>query len=221
MEHCSSTSPERALLDILDFTLLDHNATISDLDDFARKAAAAQPAAVCVYTEHIHHMKMRLSNSGILLAAVAGGFPVGDNSVETLSNAVREAVSAGADEIDFVLEPGHSEAFPGPHEESLLRAAREASQDCTLKVILETSLLSEAAMVSVADLALQCGADFLKTSTGKRGGASALSARLLVAAIRRYEERTGIKRGIKLSGGIRTAQDADDLLAGVRSGGQY
>ena len=209
-EECS----HRGLVDILDFTLLDLNATTSDLDSFAEVALIAEPAAVCVFAQHVHHIRTRLTSTGsdIFIVAVAGGFPVGDNTVQSLSSAIGEAITAGADEIDFVLEPRFADDFPGLHEEALLRAAKEASRGKTLKVILETSLLSEDAMVAAAEMALECGADFLKTSTGKRGGATTQSARVLTAAIRRHEERTGSKKGIKLSGGIRTPEDAHELL---------
>lgn len=206
---------KRILVDFLDFTLLDANATSSELDDFIEKANTVMPAAVCVFAKHVEYVKKLLS-PGILLAAVAGGFPVGDESAEELSSSILAAVAAGVDEIDFVLEPRLSPDFPGVHEEQMIRAARKACGKCTLKIILEISLLSEESMVAVSDLALECGVDFLKTSTGKRGGATVESARVLTEAIKRYEEATGNKRGIKLSGGIRTVDDAYALLDVVR-----
>jgi deoxyribose-phosphate aldolase len=215
MDLSAVTRENRVVLDLLDFTLLDHDASTADLIDFVHKANASMPAAVCIFAKHVQYIKEILA-SGILVVAVAGGFPVGDSSVDALTTAIGGAVAAGVDEVDFVLEPRQGDDYPGPVEEDILRQARAAAQGCTLKVILETSLLEEDAMAKAAKMALDCGVDFLKTSTGKRGGATPQSARILAATIREHEEATGSKKGIKLSGGIRSSEDAYGLLSVVR-----
>ena len=206
----------RGVLDLLDLTLLDHGASEAALDTLCKRANEHRPAAVCVFAEHVPYVKGRL-NEEIPVAAVAAGFPVGDSDPATASEAIRAAVLAGADEIDCVLEPREDEGFPGESELAMLIAMREASAGCMLKVIIETSLLDERRMRACARMALAAGADFVKSSTGKRGGCSDEAAGVLAFEVMRHGVTMGNSPGIKLSGGIGTLDDVERLLALVNS----
>jgi deoxyribose-phosphate aldolase len=209
---CFSLPPDnRRILDLLDFTLLDHDATSSQLEQFCCIANASIPAAVCVFSEHVKFVK-NLLDSRVSVAAVAAGFPIGSVDVEDIKSSILNAVDAGADEIDCVLEPRFEDDFPGTLEESKLKAMREASSGRVLKIILETSLLDESAIRLVSQMALRCGADFLKTSTGKRGGCTTQSATFLAEEVNSFLNSSGERKGVKLSGGIRSIQGANDLL---------
>ncbi len=206
----------RGVLDLLDLTLLDHNASEADLDMLCEKANEHRPAAVCVFAEHVSHVRGRL-DGGIPVSAVAAGFPVGERNPAAASEAIRAAVQDGADEIDCVLEPREAEGFPGEPELAMLIAMREASAGCVLKVIIETPLLDERSMRATARMALAAGADFVKSCTGKRGGCSDEVAEILAFEIMRHGITMGSHPGVKLSGGISTLEDVERLLGLVNS----
>ena len=206
----------RSVLDLLDLTLLDHDASEVDLDALCQRANTHRPAAVCVFSEHVAYVRSHLED-GIALAAVAGGFPVGDGDPSAVSESIRVAVKAGADEIDCVLEPREGEDFPSESELAILLAMREASAGCTLKVIIETPLLGERSMRAVARMALAAGAEFVKSCTGKRGGCSDEAAGILAFEVMRHGVTMGDRRGVKLSGGIATKSDVERLLGILHS----
>ena len=206
----------RGVLDLLDLTLLDHTASQADLDALCERANDHRPAAVCVFSEHITHVRSRLDDS-IPVAAVAAGFPIGEDNPAVASEAIRAAVQAGADEIDCVLEPRDNEDFPGEPELAMLIAMREASAGCALKVIIETPLLDERSMRGTARMAMAAGADFVKSCTGKRGGCSDEAASILAFEVMRHGITMGSHPGVKLSGGISTLEDVERLLRLVSS----
>ena len=206
----------RGVLDLLDLTLLDHNASEAVLDALCERANEHCPAAVCVFSEHVAHVRSRL-DSGIPVAAVAAGFPVGESDPAAASEAIHAAVLAGAAEIDCVLEPREDEDFPGEPDLAMLIAMREASAGCALKVIIETPLLDERSMRGTARMALAAGADFVKSCTGKRGGCSDEAAGILAFEVMRHGVTMGSRRGIKLSGGIRTLSDVERILGSVEN----
>ena len=186
----------RSVLDLLDLTLLDHDASEADLDALCQRANTHRPAAVCVFSEHVPYVRSRLDD-GIALAAVAGGFPVGDDDPSAVSESIRVAVKAGADEIDCVLEPRDAEDFPREPELAMLLAMREASAGCALKVIIETPLLGERSMRAVVRMALAAGAEFVKSCTGKRGGCSDEAAGILAFEVMRHGVTMWDRRGVK------------------------
>ena len=206
----------RGVLDLLDLTLLDHNASEADLDALCERANEYRPAAVCVFSEHIAHVRARLDDD-IPVAAVAAGFPVGESDPAAVSEAIRAAVLAGAGEIDCVLEPREAEDFPHEPELAMLIAMREASAGRVLKVIIETPMLDERSMRATARMALAAGADFVKSCTGKRGGCSDEAAEILAFEVMRHGITMGSHPGVKLSGGISTLDDVERLLGLVNS----
>ena len=203
------------ILNLLDFTLLDHDATEKQLEDFCHKTNISHPAAVCVFPEHISFIKQRILHSNISIAVVAGNFPIGSSDINEIISSIFLSIHAGADEIDCVLEPRFTDDFPGVEEEEKFNAMRQASSGHVLKVILETSLLNESSIRKVCQMALRCGVNFLKTSTGKRGGCTLSSASILADEANKYFQSTGIRRGVKLSGGIRCISGATELISAV------
>ena len=201
----------RSVLDLLDLTLLDHDADESALDTLCIEANEHRPAAVCVFAEHAPYVGSRLDD-GIALAVVAAGFPVGSESSEQIAEAVREAVASGAEEVDCVLEPRGEEGFPDESDLAKLIAMREASQGGLLKVIVEAPLLDERGVRAVTRMALAVGADFVKSCTGKRGECSDAAAEILAYEVHRHGLAIGRSAGVKLSGGISSKTDAERLI---------
>lgn len=166
-------------------------------------------AAICVYPNFARIVKEALT-ADVKIACVAGGFPSSQTFTEIKVAETALAVSDGADEIDVVINVGK---FLDSEYEDLCEEINEIKEACrlsTLKVILETGALQSAKNIHEASiLALYSGADFLKTSTGKGyPGATPEAAYVMCHAILSYYTGTGIKAGIKLSGGISTVEEA-------------
>lgn len=201
-----------SIASLMDFTLLDHNATEETLQQFCAKANIARPAAICVFSEHVVLVKGWLQE-GIRVTAVCGGFPVGSSDSSEVVEAINIAASCGVDEIDIVLEPKDALDFPGAQERDLLVACRAACGPLVLKVIIETPMLNEDQTRAACQIALSSGADFIKSCTGKRGGCSLDAVRVMSSELKKFEESSGEKRGIKISGGIQTKDQALNLLS--------
>ncbi len=167
-------------------------------------------AAVCVYHPFIAQAKEALSASGVLVAAVSTGFPAGLSPFHLRVQEIREAVAAGADEIDVVITRSHvlRQDWEAVYDE--IRAFREACGDAHLKVILGTGELGTLGNVGKASLvAMMAGADFIKTSTGKETVNATLPVGLVMCrAIRDFFDNTGYRIGLKPAGGISKAKDA-------------
>ena len=205
-----------AALSVLDLTSLnedDDEARIASLCD--RAVTAHGPvAAVCVYPAFVAQANRLMADTPVRVAAVAN-FPDGDADVDLAVREATGAASNGADEIDVVFPYRAALAGDEAAAGALIAACRRVLADgVTLKVILETGLLPDAATVGrFARIAVDAGADFLKTSTGKRGpGASLASVALLCDTAR----TAGRPIGCKASGGIRTVAQAATYLALVR-----
>jgi deoxyribose-phosphate aldolase len=173
-------------------------------------ATAPSVAAVCVYPDLVPVAKQAVAGSTVAVAAVATAFPAGRASLAVKLADVQDAVSAGADEIDMVIDRG---AFLAGHYGQVyaeIRAVREACGSAHLKVILETAELATLDNVARASwLAMMAGADFIKTSTGKvTPAATPAVALVMLAAVRDFEQTSGRRIGVKVAGGIRTAKDA-------------
>jgi deoxyribose-phosphate aldolase len=171
-------------------------------------------AAICIYPALIPVAKRALAGSSVKVASVATGFPAGQTYSDVKILETRQAVEAGADEIDMVIDRG---AFlQGDYRAVFdeIVAVREACGDAHLKVILETGELETYDNVRRASvLAMAAGADFIKTSTGKVQPAATLPVTLvMLEAIRDFHRRTGRVIGMKPAGGIRTAKEAIQYL---------
>jgi deoxyribose-phosphate aldolase len=173
-------------------------------------------AAVCVYGDLVSAAR-EVVGDRIHVAAVATAFPSGRASLGVKLLDTREAVAAGADEIDMVIDRGAFLAgnFGKVFEEIV--AIKEACGDAHLKVILETGELKTLDNVRKASwLAMKAGADFIKTSTGKVAPAATLPVTLvMLEAVRDYYTQTNVRIGVKAAGGIKTSKDAIKYLVVV------
>jgi deoxyribose-phosphate aldolase len=178
--------------------------------------AALHPtvAAVCVYHEMVPTAVAALDGSGIPVAAVSTGFPAGLSPFRQRVEEIGSSVRAGAREIDVVITRGHVLTGQWERLYDEVRAFREACGEAHLKVILATGELATLTNVARASwVAMEAGADFIKTSTGKEGVNATLPVSLaMVRQIREYRERTGFQVGYKPAGGIRTAKQALEYL---------
>jgi deoxyribose-phosphate aldolase len=171
-------------------------------------------AAICVYSDLVAVAREALGSSGVKVAAVATAFPSGRAMLDVKLADTRDAVRAGADEIDMVIDRGaflsgrYLEVFDS------IRAIKAACGDAHLKVILETGELQTYDNVRRASwLAMLAGADFIKTSTGKVAPAATLPVTLvMLEAVRDFRDATGHQVGVKPAGGIRTSKDAIKYL---------
>ena len=167
-------------------------------------------AAVCVYPNLVAHAVSELKGTGIPVASVATGFPSGQYPLDLRIADVRDAVSSGAEEIDMVISRGRF--LEGELNEVLdeIAATKEACGKVHLKVIFETGELQTYDNVRlISQMAIEAGADFIKTSTGKEPQNATLPVSLvMLRMIRDYHQKTGHKVGFKPAGGIRTAKQA-------------
>ena len=180
------------------------------INDFeGSKSDIPNVAAICVYPNFVATVKEALT-ADVRIAAVAGGFPSSQTFSEIKIAEASLAIADGADEIDIVFNVGafFEENWEGLCEE--IEEIKEACRGALLKVILETGLLKTISNIRKATiLSIYSGADFIKTSTGKvYPGANPESVYVICQTIKDYYEIHRKKIGIKVSGGVRTAEDA-------------
>jgi deoxyribose-phosphate aldolase len=184
------------------------------VDALGVRAKGITVGAVCVYHQWVATAVEALEGSGIPVAAVSTGFPAGLSPFAQRLAEIPASVRDGAREIDIVIT--RAQVLTGDWQALYdeVRAFRDACGDAHLKAILATGELATLTNVARASwVAMQAGADFIKTSTGKEGVNATLPVSLaMVRQIREYEARTGFKVGYKPAGGIRTAKQALDYL---------
>ncbi len=210
-------------IDLTSLTSLDTKESIWEMVESVNDYEGTHPdvpnvAAICVYPIFVETVKQALTARDVKIAAVGGGFPASQTFTEIKVAETAMSVMEGADEIDAVINLGF---FMEENYEEMCDELAEIKDSCRgarLKVILETGALATAENIRKASvLALYSNADFIKTSTGKGyPGASPEAAYVMCRVIRRYHELTGRKAGIKVSGGIRTAEDAVDYYTIVK-----
>lgn len=202
-------------IDLTSLTSLDTKENIWKMVDTVNDFEGTRPdvpnvAAICVYPLFVETVKQALTAQEVKIASVAGGFPSSQTFTEVKIAETAMAVMQGADEIDVVMNLGY---FMEDNFEELTEELQEIKESCRhahLKVILETGALVTTENIQKASiLAMYSGADFIKTSTGKGyPGATFEAAYTMCKAIKTYHSITGNKVGIKISGGVRTAEDA-------------
>jgi deoxyribose-phosphate aldolase len=218
----SKVAALRLAVSMMDLTTLEGADTPGKVEALCSKARRPDPAdpevppvaAVCVYPTLVAVAKHALAGSGVKVASVATAFPSGQASMAVRLADVADAVDAGADEVDMVINRGaflagrYREVF----EEILM--VKESCGAARLKVILETGELGTYDHVRRASmLAMAAGADFIKTSTGKIQPAATLPVTLvMLEAIRDFHDRTGRMIGMKPAGGVRTAKQSIQYL---------
>jgi deoxyribose-phosphate aldolase len=186
-------------------------------DDIVAKLDLAEMphvGAICVYPLMVPHAVKALRGSGIPVASVATGFPAGQTPLPLRLAEIKYAVDEGAEEIDIVLHRAQvlDQDWSQLYDE--VSAMREACGASHLKAILATGDLKTLRNVYKASMvAMQAGADFIKTSTGKEDVNATLPVSLtMLRALRDYGEHTGQQIGFKPAGGIKTAKDAMNWL---------
>ncbi|MEY2980915.1 MAG: deoxyribose-phosphate aldolase [Planctomycetota bacterium] len=203
---------------MIDLTTLEGMDSPGKVRALCRKAVRPLPgdvgfpsvAAVCVYPDLVATAVETVAGSSVQVASVATAFPAGRASMAVKLADTREAVAAGATEIDMVIDRG---AFLAGHHEQVydeVRRVKDACGDAHLKVILETGELRTYDNIRKAlRISMLGGADFVKTSTGKVAPASTMPVVLLMLeAVRDHYLETGVQIGVKAAGGIRAAKDA-------------
>ena len=192
--------------ELIDHTLLKPIAAQADIQQLCDEAKQHHFCRVCVNPFWVSFAKKQLQNSGVKVCTVIG-FPLGANTSEVKAFETKNAVENGADEIDMVINIG---ALKGQDYDTVLNDIRAVRQEClgrTLKVIIETSQLTDEEKVKACELAAKGCADFVKTSTGfTGGGATAEDVALMRKSI-------PVHMQVKASGGVRTREDFDKMVA--------
>jgi len=211
-------------ISMVDLTTLEGADTPGKVRALATKALRPDPtdptcpqaAAVCVYGDMVPYVR-EVVGDRVHVAAVATAFPSGRAALEVKLADTAAAVASGADEIDMVIDRGAFLAGDLATVHDQIVAVKEACGSAHLKVILETGELQTYDNVRRASwLAMDAGADFIKTSTGKIQPAATLPVTLLMLeAVRDYRIATGRQVGVKPAGGIRNTKDAIKYLVVV------
>lgn len=222
----SKVTALKLALSMLDLTTLEGRDTEGKVKQLCSKAMHLHDripdlpyvAAICVYPSLVQVAKSALQGSSIKVASVSTAFPSGQAPMRVKLDDTRYAVEAGADEIDMVISRGHFLQGEYQYVFDEIAAIKNACGRARLKVILETGELSTYDNVRIAsDIALEAGADFLKTSTGKVQPAATLPVTLvMLEAIRDFYYKTGKVIGMKPAGGVSTAKLALQYLVMVR-----
>ncbi len=190
----------------IDHTLLKPQADENAVKTLCGEARKYGFFSVCVNPYWVPFCKKQLQGSGVKVCTVIG-FPLGANTTQTKVFEAKDALQNGADELDMVINIGALKSGDWDTVLKDIQAVRAAAENFTLKVIIETSVLTTEEKIKACELAAQAGADFVKTSTGfTGGGATAEDVRLMRAHVPASVQ-------VKASGGVRTREDMDAMLA--------
>jgi len=200
---------DKQLAEVIDYTLISATATSEQIERLCNEAMSYGFCAVAVNPRWVGLAADILHNSPVNVDSVVG-FPLGADTTRIKVEQAKELVLAGADEIDMVadlaaiIEADHS--YLAEQLTAVLRICRSMKPEVVLKVIIEAAALSREQKVFTCQICQNAGVDFIKTSTGLHpaGGASIEDVKLM--------KETAPKCKIKASGGIRTAQDALNML---------
>jgi deoxyribose-phosphate aldolase len=211
---------------MIDLTTLEGADTPGKVRHLCAKAVcpdASRPeipsvAAVCVYPSLVGVAREALHGTGVAVASVSTGFPSGQTSLGVKLDETREAVAAGATEIDMVISRDAYLSGDDARVAHEIASVKEACGDAHLKVILETSELPTYAHVRHASqLAIDAGADWIKTSTGKKPpGATPGVVLVMLETVRDHAWKTGQIIGVKAAGGVSTTKAAMHMLVLVK-----
>lgn len=190
----------------IDHTLLKPDATRSDILRICEEAKEFHTASVCVNSTWVPVVAEELRNSNVKTCCVVG-FPLGAMSTAAKAFETTDAVAAGAQEIDMVLNIGLARAEEWDLVQADIEAVVKAAGKSSVKVILETCLLTDSQKCQACKVSKAAGAHFVKTSTGfSSGGATEADIRLM-------RKTVGPDMGVKASGGIRTREDAERMIS--------
>ena len=190
---------------MIDHTMLKADATKETIIRYCREAKEHEFASVCVNTCFVPLVADELKGSEVKTCCVVG-FPLGAMLTTAKAFEASEAVKAGADEVDMVINISALKDKDDNYVEDDIRAVVEASKGAVVKVIIETCLLTDEEKVRACELSVKAGADFVKTSTGfSKGGATDHDVKLFAEHV-----APGLK--IKAAGGISSLADAENFL---------
>ncbi|MBI3298131.1 MAG: deoxyribose-phosphate aldolase [Elusimicrobia bacterium] len=202
---CHAAKGCNAIAPIVDHTLLKPNATQEEVAKLCEEARNYCFASVCVNPSYVALSAQLLKGSGVKVCTVVG-FPLGSTTPTVKALEARDAIANGADEIDMVINVGALKSGNDALVLGDIQAVRDATRGRVLKVILETSLLSDDEKVRACRMSKQVGADFVKTATGfGPGGATAADVKLM-------RQTVGPLMGVKASGGIRDTATAQVMI---------
>ena len=192
---------KKTLAKMMDHTLLKATTTPAQIEQLCAEARQIDSASVCVNPYYVPLAKKLLAGSDVKVCTVIG-FPLGANTSETKAFETADAIAKGAQEVDMVINVG---ALLAGDEATVLedmKAVVKAANGTLVKVIIETCYLNDEQKKTACRLAMEAGADFVKTSTGfGTGGATPADVALMRSVV-------GDKLQVKASGGIRTYEDA-------------
>ena len=222
----------RKILEFIDLTSLNDDDTEESIRNLCTLAKSIRTsinengiASVCVYPKFAKQVRKELENTGISVACVAGNFPSGEGDLQTKLDEIKYALNEGAQEIDYVV---CKQYIPSKEYDKLFEEVHLAKQICgdiPLKIILETGeLKTPEEIYEGSKTAIEAGADFIKTSTGKTPtGATLKSADIMLKSIDEYYKKTEKIVGFKASGGVSEPEQAIQyymLASEILSGNQ-
>ncbi|REH91911.1 deoxyribose-phosphate aldolase [Staphylococcus felis] len=189
----------------IDHTLLKPETTRNQIDRIIEEAKTYHFKSVCVNPTHVEYAAQQLEGSDVLVCTVIG-FPLGASTTETKAFETRDAIAKGADEIDMVINIGALKDGRDDDVQRDIAAVVEAAQGHTVKVIIETVLLTDDEKVKASELSKAAGAHFVKTSTGFAGGGATPED------VKLMKDTVGDALEVKASGGVRNLDDFKAML---------
>jgi len=207
-DYSSEITPAK-LAQYIDHTLLKPDSVMAQFDKLCEEALQYRFFSVCVNSSWVNYVSKKLRGSGIKICSVIG-FPLGAMDSKSKANEARSAIEHGANELDMVINVGALKSGNLKLVEEDIRAVKRACrQNTILKVIIETSMLSESEKIIACELSKKAGADFVKTSTGFSTAGATLED---ISLMRRI---VGSDIGVKASGGI---SDYNKAISMIKAG---
>ncbi|MCB0341092.1 MAG: deoxyribose-phosphate aldolase [Pseudobdellovibrionaceae bacterium] len=202
---------QSSVAQLIDHTLLRADCTSQEIQKLCAEAKEYGFFSVCIHPFFIDQAKIELSGSAVKICTVIG-FPLGANLTSTKATECEQALAAGANEVDMVI---NISALKDKRDSVILEDIKgvvTAARGCPVKVILETALLNEQEKILACELAKEAGAQYVKTSTGFARPAHG-PAGATVEDIRLLRTIVGPEMGVKASGGIRDLATATAMIA--------
>lgn len=189
----------------IDHTLLKPESTRQQIDQIIDEAKEYNFKSICVNPTHVKYAAERLNDSDVLVCTVIG-FPLGATTTATKIFETEDAIKNGASEIDMVINIGALKDGRFEEVQKDIEGVVGAANEKTVKVIIETVLLSDEEKVKASELAKAAGADFVKTSTGFAGGGAAPEG------VKLMKDTVGDELEVKASGGVRSLEDFNKMI---------
>lgn len=189
----------------IDHTLLKPESTRQQIDQIINEAKEYNFKSICVNPTHVKYAAERLNDSGVLVCTVIG-FPLGATTTATKIFETEDAIKNGATELDMVINIGALKDGRFEDVQKDIEGVVGAANGKTVKVIIETVLLSDEEKVKASELAKAAGADFVKTSTGFAGGGATPED------VKLMKDTVGDELEVKASGGVRSLEDFNKMI---------